>query len=88
MSVRALNDVVQKLLDSLVFIRILEDRKIIEAKTLREIVDAWEEAKHRDIRTQLNALFKQLNNDFNGEIFKDHPCETANYDSGGCRDYT
>ena len=81
LEVRDLNDVVQKLLDRIVFIRILEDRKIIEAKSLKEIVENWEEAKHRDIQPQLNALFKQLNNDFNGEIFKDHSCEIVKYDS-------
>lgn len=81
LSVRALNDVVQRLLDRLVFIRILEDRKIIESRSLREISENWKEAKHRDIQPQLNALFKQLNEDFNGEIFKSHPCETATYDS-------
>jgi hypothetical protein len=81
LSARSLNDVVQRLLDRLVFIRILEDRRIIESKTLKEIVDAWKQSKHRDIQPQLNSLFKQLNEDFNGEIFKPHPCETITYDS-------
>ena len=80
-SIRDLNDVVQRLLDRLVFIRLLEDRKIIDVKSLKEIADTWKEGRHRDIRTQLNMLFKQLNNDFNGEIFKDHPCEKIPYDS-------
>jgi type I restriction-modification system DNA methylase subunit len=81
LSVRSLNDAVQHLLDRLVFIRILEDRKIIESKTLKEAVDNWKEAKHRDIQPQLNSLFKQLNEDFNGEIFKTNICETVKYDS-------
>ena len=80
-TVRELNDVVQRLLDRLVFIRLLEDRKIIDFKTLKEIADTWKEGRHRDIQAQLNLLFKQLNNDFNGEIFKDHPCEKISYDS-------
>lgn len=80
-TVRSLNDVVQRLLDRLIFIRLLEDRKIIESKTLKEIVDNWKDGKHRDIQTQLNSLFKQLNHDFNGEIFKEHPCEKISYDS-------
>jgi len=80
-TVRSLNDVVQRLLDRLIFIRLLEDRKIIEPKTLKEIVDNWKDGRHRDIQTQLNGLFKQLNHDFNGEIFKEHPCEKISYDS-------
>jgi len=80
-TVRELNDVVQRLLDRLIFIRLLEDRKIIESKTLKEIIDNWKEGRHRDIQTQLNSLFKQLNHDFNGEIFIEHPCEKISYDS-------
>jgi type I restriction-modification system DNA methylase subunit len=80
-SIQGLNDVVQRLLDRLVFIRMIEDRKIIESKTLREIVEMWQNAKHRDIQTPLNTLFRKLNEDFNGNIFKPHPCETAVYDS-------
>ncbi len=79
--VRELNDIVQRLLDRLVFIRLLEDRKIIDVKTLKEIADTWKEGKHRDIQAQLNLQFKQLNNDFNGEIFKTHECERISYDS-------
>lgn len=81
LSIYSLNDAVQRLLDRMVFIRILEDRKIIESKTLKEIADNWKEAKHRDIQSQLNILFRQLNEDFNGEIFKANICETAKYDS-------
>jgi type I restriction-modification system DNA methylase subunit len=80
-SVGMLNDVVQRLLDRLVFIRILEDRKIIESKTLRDIAENWREAKHRDIQMPLNALFRKLSEDFNGNIFKSHPCETTAYSS-------
>jgi len=81
-TVGMLNDVVQRLLDRLVFIRILEDRKIIESKTLRDIAENWRGAKHRDIQVPLNTLFRKLNDDFNGNIFKSHPCETTAYSSG------
>jgi type I restriction-modification system DNA methylase subunit len=81
LTARALNDVVQRLLDRLIFIRLLEDRKIIESKTLKEIVDNWKEGRHRDIQAQLNSLFKRLNHDFNGEIFKEHQCEKISYGS-------
>ena len=48
---------------------------------MKEIGNTWKKGRHRDIQTQLNILFKQLNNDFNGEIFKDHLCEKIPYDS-------
>jgi type I restriction-modification system DNA methylase subunit len=80
-TVRMLNDVVQRLLDRFIFIRLLEDRKIIDSKTLKEIVDNWTDGRHRDIQPQLNSLFRQLNHDFNGEVFKEHECEKIIYDS-------
>ena len=80
-TVRSLNDVVQRLLDRLIFIRLLEDREIIKSRRLKDIADNWRESRHRDIQPELNTLFKKLNNDFNGDIFKPHPCETMGYDS-------
>ena len=81
LSVRSLNDVVQRLLDRLIFIRLIEDREIIKSRRLKEISDIWKESRHRDLRIELDALFKKLNNDFNGEIFKPHDCENKQYDS-------
>jgi type I restriction-modification system DNA methylase subunit len=80
-TVRSLNDVVQRILDRLIFIRLIEDREIIKARRLKDISENWKESRHRDIQVELNALFKKLNNDFNGEIFKTHDCEKIRYDS-------
>jgi hypothetical protein len=81
LDVRTLNDIVQKLLDRLIFIRLLEDRNIIKSKSLFDISENWKLSKHRDIQIHLNALFIKLNRDFNGEIFKFHPSESYFYDS-------
>jgi type I restriction-modification system DNA methylase subunit len=81
-SVRMLNEVVQKILDRLIFIRIAEDRKIVEPKTLLEIVELWKaEGKRKKLQSHLNILFRQLNEDFNGEILKPHACEIVEIDS-------
>jgi type I restriction-modification system DNA methylase subunit len=80
--VRLLNDVVQKLLDRIIFIRIAEDRKIRPERELWEIVAQWrEEGKRKSIMTHLIDLFHEVNNDLNGDIFKRHACETADVDS-------
>jgi adenine-specific DNA-methyltransferase len=80
--VRLLNDVVQRLLDRIVFIRIAEDRKIRPDRELWEIVAQWkEEGKRKPIITHLKDLFKEVNDDLNGDIFKPHACETADVDS-------
>src|SRR4030043_30888 len=80
--VKLLNDVVQKLLDRIIFIRIAEDRKIRPDRELWEIVAQWkEEGKRKSIMTHLTDLFHEVNNDLNGDIFKRHACETADVDS-------
>ena len=81
-NVRMLNEVVQRILDRFVFIRIAEDRKVIEPKSLLELVELWKsEGKRRPLLYHLNILFRQINGDLNGEIFKPHACETYEFES-------
>ncbi len=81
--VKLLNDVVQRLLDRIIFVRIAEDRKIRPDRELWEIVAQWkEEGRRKSIMTHLADLFHEVNDDLNGDIFKPHACERANVDSG------
>src|SRR6266498_5038338 len=81
--VKLLNDVVQKLLDRIIFIRIAEDRRIRPDRELWEIVAQWkEEGRRKSIMTHLKELFREVNDDLNGDIFKPHACESADVDSG------
>ncbi len=81
--VKLLNDVVQRLLDRIIFIRIAEDRKIRPDRELWEIVAQWrEEGRRKSIMMHLRDLFHEVNDDLNGDIFKPHACETAKVDSG------
>lgn len=80
--VKLLNDVVQKLLDRIIFIRIAEDRRIRPDRELWEIVAQWrEEGKRKSMMSHLKDLFHEVNDDLNGDIFKPHACETADVDS-------
>ena len=82
LDVNLLNDVVQKLLDRIIFIRIAEDRKIRPDRELWEIVAQWkEEGRRKPIMTHLVDLFREVNDDLNGDIFKPHACEAADVDS-------
>lgn len=82
LTVKQLNTIVQRFLDRLIFIRIAEDRKIYEPRTLQDISDLWKaEGKKRPIQFHLNLLFKKINQDLNGEIFKPHDCENIEFDS-------
>src|SRR4030066_874450 len=81
--VKILNDVVQKLLDRIIFLRIAEDRRIRPDRELWEIVEQWkEEGRRQTIMKHLAGLFREVNDDLNGDIFKSHACETAEVDSG------
>ncbi|MBM4141596.1 MAG: hypothetical protein FJ242_08995, partial [Nitrospira sp.] len=80
--IRLLNDVVQKLLDRIIFIRIAEDRRTRRENELKEIVELWkEEGKRKPIMTHLKDIFHEVNDDLNGDIFKYHACEKADVDS-------
>ena len=58
--VKVLNEVVQKLLDRIVFIRIAEDRKIRDANELKDIVELWRhEGKRKPILNHLKDLFSK-----------------------------
>ena len=72
----ALTDIVQRLLDRFIFIRVAEDRRIVEKNTLLDRALDWEAMGGRKpLLPMVNDLFHQINDDFNGDIFKPHPCE-------------
>jgi type I restriction-modification system DNA methylase subunit len=71
LTAKQLNEVVQRLLDRIVFIRIAEDRNIIAKYQLREAKEYWESRGGKfPIFDWLHPLFEKINDDFNGEIFK------------------
>ncbi|MGB7350277.1 MAG: type I restriction endonuclease, partial [Candidatus Acidiferrales bacterium] len=76
LTARQLNEIVQRLLDRIVFIRIAEDRRVIEKNQLRDVVEEWKARGGKfHIFEWLNDLFHRINEDFNGEIFKPHLSE-------------
>ena len=76
-----LNSVVQVFLDRLIFIRSTEDHGILAKRGLEDVARLWERSgKQRSIVNDLNALFHEVNDLLNGEIFKPHPCEKIDWD--------
>jgi adenine-specific DNA-methyltransferase len=77
---RKLADVVQRVLDRIVFIRMAEDREILPQRGLFEIVQEWKaRGGKKPIQPLLNELFRRINDDLNGEVFKPHDCEREEY---------
>ncbi|MBZ5552714.1 MAG: N-6 DNA methylase [Acidobacteriia bacterium] len=84
LTAKQLNEIVQRLLDRIVFVRIAEDRRIIEKNQLRDAVEEWRARGGKfHIFDWLNDLFHKINDDFNGEIFKPHLSETIKIESEG-----
>jgi type I restriction-modification system DNA methylase subunit len=82
LTAKQLNEVVQRLLDRIVFVRIAEDRNIVRKYQLREAKEEWEARGGKfHIFEWLNDLFHRVNEDFNGEIFKPHLSEEIKIDS-------
>ena len=66
-----LTEAVQRLIDRLVFIRVCEDRGILDYGGLRVLLN--NASAHRlDVHSQLAAEFRALDTRFNGYLFKPH----------------
>ena len=67
-----LNIYVQKILDKILFLRILEDREIENNEILREICLKYYNHSIDNIYKELNSICKDLNVKYNGLLFKQY----------------
>nr|ADR73010.1 RM.BsgI [Lysinibacillus sphaericus] len=72
LNVNVINEVVQRILDRLIFIRIIEDRNIESKEFLKEIVEMHEQDNSISVKNELDKLCIELNKKFNGLVFHDH----------------
>lgn len=69
-----LEEGVQRILDRLVFIRVLEDRKL-ESPILKEVLRTWEQKKSQQFFPLLTKKFRELDDLYDSSLFKEHACE-------------
>lgn len=70
-----LDEGVQRILDRLVFIRVLED-KGLEKNILKETLNSWVSQGKKDQFFQLLiSKFRELDDIYNSSLFKEHACE-------------
>ncbi len=81
LSVEELNEAVQRILDRLLFIRNLEDREIEPENTLLEKTKA-----QADVYKSIIPVFRNLDNVYNGLLFKKHFSEELNVDDKALKD--
>jgi hypothetical protein len=68
----SLNEVVQRIIDRILFVRFCEDREIDTGKTLENIVAEWRNiTRNRPaLYPRLVGHFRKLDREFNGALFK------------------
>jgi type I restriction-modification system DNA methylase subunit len=81
LSVEQINEAVQRFLDRLIFIRNLEDREIENENTLLSVLKVKE-----NIYPHLIPLFRNLDNEYNGLLFKEHFSESISIDDKTIKD--
>jgi len=72
----AIDEGVQRILDRLIFIRVLEDREL-EAPTLKPIIHEWEKDRsdNKQLFHMLISKFRELDVIYNSNLFDKHYCE-------------
>lgn len=77
-----IREIVQKILDRLLVIRVAEDRGIIGSDSLWKELDAW---KTRGLSTpfmrSLKSLFRDFDEVYNSKLFEEHKCEDVTIDN-------
>ncbi len=71
-----LDEVVQRIIDRLIFIRTIEDKEM-EAPVLQGLV---REDRHKRLYNRLNAVFRQIDDIYNSKLFTTHLCDNVEID--------
>ena len=69
-----LDEGVQRILDRLIFIRVLEDKEL-EEPTLKPLINAWKKDGSIQLFESLTKKFRELDHIYNSNLFIEHNCE-------------
>ncbi len=80
-----LDEGVQKLLDRLIFIRVAEDRGIIDPPVLKAMIRQWQTGRKKgeELFESMVSKFRELDDEFNSNLFTEHPFEKWKDFGGG-----
>jgi hypothetical protein len=82
-----LTEAVQRIMDRLVFMRVIEDRGIVPFGALREMLDRIG-SEGGEFYSALCATFRDYDKRYNGYLFKPHFSEELSVDGGVLADFT
>lgn len=68
-----INEAVQRILDRMVFIRVIEDRGIESVQLLRDALNRWSDEKEKPLYQYMVDKFRYLDPHYNGQLFEKHP---------------
>ncbi|MFX0090768.1 MAG: Eco57I restriction-modification methylase domain-containing protein [Candidatus Hodarchaeota archaeon] len=74
-----LHESIQRILNRLLFVRVFEDRGIIQTETLALIVKNWKKNSNKNSKPlifHLNDFFNKFNSQYEVQIFEKHSCDS------------
>jgi len=87
LGVREINEAVQRILDRVIFMRVIEDRNIEAAEHLLDALNRWKAERERPLYRYLVDKFRWLEPQYNGELFSPHFSEDLFLDDKPLKDF-
>ncbi len=72
LSVYDINEAVQRILDRIIFIRVIEDREIEPIEHLQDALSRWRREKERPLYRYVVDVFRRMDPQYNGQLFSIH----------------
>jgi len=72
LKVHEINEAVQRILDRIIFIRVIEDRGIEPTELLQNALDKWKREKEKPLYRYFADIFRKLKPQYNGQLFNPH----------------
>lgn len=70
-----LDEVVQRIIDRLIFIRNCEDRELEPPRKLLSVMREWDDKRKRALFEHIVDVFKHFDKEYNSKLFQDHLCD-------------
>jgi len=86
LGVQEINEAVQRLLDRVIFMRVIEDRNIEAVELLRDALNRWKAEREKPLYRYLVDKFRYLEPQYNGELFYRHFSEDLVIDDKPLKD--
>jgi hypothetical protein len=87
LGVHEINEAVQRLLDRVIFMRVIEDRNIEAVELLLDALNRWKAEREKPLYRYLVDKFRHLEPQYNGELFYPHFSEALIVDDKPLKEF-